>query len=285
MDLRPYTLDELRLAYCCHVYFRWQSYRRRSMPMFRDLVVSDFESRYPEIHVLNIEATDRELAVLASLRPTESVASAASKLKGATSRFLRERLNPDHPEKLVAGGYFACTSGVSTSETLERYLDNQSAHHGYTNRHDSPIWLQTWPIKPVDLNVLQASHSATRVRWHLVLSTWNRVGLFTSPAAEAVSARWEVVAGARRARLLKISWVPDHLHLALASHPSMVPLELVLAFLNESQALMASQFNSSLLHVDSGRLWKPGAYVGTYGDLASPQIQAYLRNWRVGNES
>ena len=227
--------------------------------MFRDLVVSDFESQYPEIHVLKIEATDRELAVLASTRPSESVASAASKLKGATSRFLRERLNLDHPEKLLAGGYFACTSGVSTSETLARYLDNQSAHHGDMHRHDSPMWLQTWPMKPVDLNVLQASHSATRVRWHLVLSTWNRVGLFTSLAAEAVSARWEVVA-ARRARLLKVLG-PGSRAFGTGITPSSVPLELVLAFLNESQALMASQFTSSLLHVDSRRLWKPGAYV------------------------
>jgi REP element-mobilizing transposase RayT len=285
MDLRPYTLDELRCAYCCHVYYRWQSYRRRSTPMFRDLVASDFELRYPEIHVLNIEATDRELAVLASLRPAESIASAASKLKGATSAFLRERMRLDHPQKLLAGGYFACTSGASTSETLDRYLDNQAAHHGYTSRQAELVWVHMWPTTLNDWKLLQANHSATRVRWHLVLSTWNRVDLFTSSAAEAVSSRWEVIAGGLRARLLKVSWVPDHVHVALASHPSLVPIELVLAFLNESQALMASQFNSWLLHADSQRLWKPGAYVGTYGDLATPQIQAYLRNWRAGNES
>jgi len=32
------------------------------------------------------------------------------------------------------------------------------------------------------------------------------------------------------------------------------------------------------------RLWQPGAYIGSFGDLATPQIQKYVQNWEASAE-
>ena len=190
----------------------------------------------------------------------------------------------EHPQKLLGGGYFACTAGGTTSAILERYLDDQSAHHGYADRQDPPVWLQTWPTRAMDLNVLQASHSALESAGILCCRPGTGSACSRPAHAEAVGDALES-GGWRATRSITQSFMgPGSRAFGLASHPSVVPLQLVLALLNESQTLMASQFSSLLLHADSRRLWKPGAYVGTYGDLATPHIQAYLGNWRASNE-
>jgi REP element-mobilizing transposase RayT len=274
----------LEFAYCCQVYYRWHTYRRRSIPKLRDVAQEDLEGEHPEIHVLNLEASDVEMALLASLRPSESVASGASKLKGATSKTLRRLLKLERPQKLLGGGYFAGTTGSNTSEEIDRYLDAQSEHHGYERHARPPVWVKTWLADESGDDPLQAHHSVTRLRWHLVFSTWNRKGTFTREAAEAVTGGWESRSGDARIQFRKVSWVPDHVHLAVASHPAVVPAKLVTELLNMSQHIMAERFDTLLIQTGNPRLWKPGAYVGTYGDLANTQIQAYLRNWQRTDE-
>jgi len=281
MHLPPYLSGELDFAYVCHVYYRWHTYCCHPLPKLRELTQEHLTAGHPEIHVLNLELSDLEVALLASLRPSESVASAASKLKGAASKSLRQLMNLDRPQKLLGGGYFACTAGPSTSEELDRYLDDQAAHHGYSGQVNPPVYVQTWPLSEADEQALQANHSVTHIRWHLVFSTWDRKGTFTRPAAQAVTERWQSLAPGERIRLIKVSWVADHVHLALASHPLVVPANVVAVLLNAAQDVMREQFDTLLIETGNPRLWKPGGYVGTYGDLANTQIQAYLRAWQT----
>lgn len=283
MYLPPYASSELQFAYVCHVYYRWHTYRRHPLPKLQELTKEQLAARHPEIHVLNLELSDLEVALLASLRVSESVASAASKLKGVASKSLRQLMNLERPEKLLGGGYFACTAGPSTSDKLDRYMDEQGAHHGYDRQVNPPIWVQTWPLSEADEAELQTAHSATHIRWHMVFSTWDRKGTFTRPAAQAVTARWETLARQERIRWIKVSWVADHVHLAFATHPSVVPANVAAVLLNASQEVMTQQFDTLLIETGNPRLWKPGAYVGTYGDLANTQIQAYLRAWQRGD--
>jgi REP element-mobilizing transposase RayT len=280
MHLQPYTLDELRFAYCCHVYYRWHTYYRRPLPTLRALTKEHLMAEHPEVHILNFDASDQELVLLASIRPSDSVSSVASKLKGATSKTLRRLMNLDRSEKLLGGGYFACTTGANTAADIDRYLENQSQHHGYDRSVNPPVWTHTWPTESADEFALQAHHSFTRLRWHIVLSTWNRNGTFTRAAAEAVTRHWETLVDSQGIEFLKVSWVADHVHVAIRSHPAVVPEKMVLVLLNASQELMAERFESLLIHTGNPRLWKPGGYVGTYGDLANTEIQAYLRRWR-----
>lgn len=279
MYVPPYRLDELRVAYQCHVYYRWHTHYRRSIPELRLLATEHLIGTHPEIHLLNLEPTDREIALLASFRPSESVTSGAGKLKGAASKSLRQLLGLSHPEKLLGGGYFACTTGAATADQLHRYLDQQGIHHGYGGVINPPVFLQSWPLTDRDIESLQAVHAVTHLRWHFVFSTWDRKGVFTRAAAQAVTEDWRELAASQQVRFIKVSWVADHVHLALAAHPSVVPEQLVTLLLNRSQDLMVGRFDHLVIQAGSPRMWCPGAYVGTYGDLANAQIQAYLKRW------
>lgn len=279
MKIEPYRSDELSFAYCCHVYYRWQSYCRKPNRYLAQIDAARIEAERPGIHILDIEANDIELALLASLQPTDSVATGASKIKGGASKILKQLASLTRVPARLSVGYFACTTGPRTTDQLDRYLENQGQHHGYGNRRNAPWYVRTWPATDDDDAELQAKHSRTVVRWHLVFSTWNRKSAFSMKAAEAVTDVWERRFDRRRIQLRKVSFVPDHVHLAIAAHPSIVPADVVLELLNSSPELMFESIDRLLIAAGNRRIWRASAYVGTYGDLSSRQVQAYLRNW------
>ena len=282
MFLPPYTLDELTFAFRCYVYYRWHTYRRRSLPVLRQLCTRLLEAEHPEIHVLELTASDIDIAVIASLRPADSVSTAASKLKGAASKTIRQLQGLSDPTRTLGGGYFAATTGANTSDELDRYLDRQGEHHGYDQRVNPPVWVQAWPLSDDDRSALQTSHAVTVLSWHLVISTWNRQGVFTREAGQALCESWKRHSGEWRVRLRKVSVVPDHIHIAVWSHPTLAPGELVVRMLNTSQELIRDQFDHLLIRAAVPRLWKPGAYVGSYGDISKDHVRNYLRKWDRG---
>lgn len=282
MKAEAYRSDEMHYAYCCHVFYRWQSRWRRPNRYFPQIRPAGIEAERPGIRILNIEADGVELALLASLQPTDSVATGASKIKGAVSKNLKELATSGSMFPPLGTGYFACTTGPRTSDELNQYLEDQCEHHGYHTRQNPPVYLRTWPIADQSDTALQAHHSHTIVRWHVVFSTWNRKGTFSKKAAEAVADAWDRQFDRRRVQFCKLSFVPDHVHLAIRTHPSVVPADLVVELLNSSQQLMFQAFDRLVIATGNRRLWKPSAYVGTYGDLSNQQVQAYLRKWRNG---
>jgi REP element-mobilizing transposase RayT len=78
--------------------------------------------------------------------------------------------------------------------------------------------------------------------------------------------------------LLKVSFVPDHVHLAVRIHPSVAPSHLVVTLMNVAQRVAWSEFASDVIQARVERLWQPSAYIGSFGDLATSQLKAYLRN-------
>jgi REP element-mobilizing transposase RayT len=171
MKAEAYRSDEMHYAYCCHVFYRWQSRWRRPNRYFPQIRPAEIEAERPGIRILNVEADGVELALLAS----------------------------------------------------------------------------------------------------------------SKKAAEAVADAWGRQLNRQRVQLCRLSFVPDHVHLAIRTHPSVVPAELVVELLNSSQQLMFQAFDELVIATGNRRLWKPSAYVGTYGDLSNRQVQAYLRNWRNGS--
>ena len=283
MHIEPYHLEELKFAYCCQVYYRWHTHRRKPIRAFSTITSKQIEAERPQVHILNLEinSNDTELGLLASLQPTDSIAIGASKIKGGVSKILTQQIGEE--TKKLATGYFAATTGRRASVELHKYLDRQSKHHGYDGRANSPVYVRTWPNGDRDPERLRANHSRSIVQWHLVLATWNRKGTFSKRAACAVVDRWEELSGELRFLFRKVSFLPDHVHLAMRAHPAVVPADLVLMFLNSSQEIMKDRFDELLIRTGSPRVWKPSAYIGTYGDLANSQVQAYLRNWQNGN--
>lgn len=281
MLIQPYQLDELRFAFCYRVYYRWLTHRSKPQRKLRNLSQAALESLLQPygIHVLEASATDREIRVLVSLSPSESVAVAASKMKGRVSVWLREQLGLQQAEKLLSRGYFACTTGHSTTDAVDQYLDRQGEHHGYADRARPPVFVQRYPLSPADTGRLRTDHAVTLLQIHVVLASWLRRGVFTATAAEAVAKGWRRLDGAWAVE--KVSFVPDHVHLAAQLHPGVSPAELVVTLMNDAQQTIWNDFDWLAIEAKALRLWQPSAYVGSYGDLQSAKIASYVRSWEA----
>jgi REP element-mobilizing transposase RayT len=205
-------------------------------------------------------------------------------MKGRVSKWLHGQVKLTEEQKLLSRGYFACTTGTSTAQAVDAYLEGQGKHHGYASRPRPPVFVARYPLTPAAEDRLTASHATTILRFHLVLSTWRRKGVFGRPAAEAIAARWRHTDEQFPAFIEKVSFVPDHVHLAVRTHPSVSPAALILALMNASQELMWDDYADSAIQAEARRLWQAGAYVGSYGNLESPKIAAYVRKWEHSDQ-
>lgn len=79
--------------------------------------------------------------------------------------------------------------------------------------------------------------------------------------------------------LVKVSFLPDHVHLAVRVHPTVSPAELILKMLNDAQEFIWKEFQDLVICPGVERLWQPSAYLGSFGELASPQLGKYIANW------
>ena len=78
----------------------------------------------------------------------------------------------------------------------------------------------------------------------------------------------------------KTDFVPDHVHLAVRFHPSVSPAAIVVALINAAEERLWSNFPEAAIRAGVQRLWQPSAYLGTFGELQSAKIPAYLRRWK-----
>jgi REP element-mobilizing transposase RayT len=281
MLIQPYELDELHFAYCYRVYLRWRTHRAKPHPVLAELdqtAIEDVGNRY-NIHVLESSSSETDVLVLVSLGPRETISACVGKLKSQITKWLREKLDLLAPSTLLSKGYFACTTGRSTSESVDRYLDVQGEHHGYSDRPHPPLFVRTYVPSPADEERLKAKHAATHLQYHVVFATHMRRGVFGQPAGEAVAARWDRLLPDRQAALLKVSFLPDHVHIALRVHPAVSPAELILELMNSAQELIWNTFGDSVVRAGIERLWQPSAYLGSYGDLESAKISTYVKRW------
>jgi len=124
----------------------------------------------------------------------------------------------------------------------------------------------------------------TRAPGYGSTSYWQHgVGKACSGLKRALRSRaWRDLEQTSRFALLKVSFVPDHVHIALNVHPAVAPGPLVVDLMNAAQAVIWRDFSADAIQARIERLWQPSAYVGSYGDLATPQVQAYLRSHRSG---
>lgn len=189
MLLSDYRVDELRFAYCYHAYLRWCTYRLHPCPALARLDVPALQAlanRYA-IKVLECRSEPTDVRVLVSLRPQETLSACASKLKGQASKWLREALQMEQPTDMLARGYFACTSGKSRQQQVDAYLPEQGEHHSYTQRQLPPLYLQSYALDATAEADLQAHHACTVLRFHIVMATWRRQGLFGPEEGQAIA--------------------------------------------------------------------------------------------------
>jgi len=281
MFRQPYTLEELHFAYAYHLYVRWHTHRWQpspAIPLLTQPVLQSLLDRHG-IRVLNVQTDPRELVTVASLKLTDSAAAAVSKIKGTVSKWLREQTASEAP-KLLGEGYFACTSGNSTRDKVEAYLSKQGTHHGYAQRTIAPVYEQQFDCADAVDDRLQPRHARAVLRFHVVLASMHRKGVFGRESGPRIAETWQSLGAEEKFFVEKVSFVPDHVHVAVRLHPSVKPAALVVELLNSAEALMHREFPEHLIAMGAERLWQPSAYVGAYGDVTSGVVKKYIENWR-----
>jgi len=274
--IQAYRQEELTFAYCYRVYMRWRTHRGKQYSELTQLTESELAEliKKYEIHLLEVESNSTDVLTTISLKPADTISAAASKVKGQVSSWLRTKMKLADPTKLLSVGYFACTVGQqSTTDEVEKYLESQSEHHGYANRILPPVYVERF--EP-ELEFVEPKHASVVSQFHIVLATAKRLGVFGSECARRVAKAWREFQAHWQVALLKVSFVPDHVHIAIRAHPSVAPSMLITNLMNTAQPLMERELVTAKLD----RLWQPSAYLGSYGDLASAQIKQYLVNWK-----
>lgn len=281
MLIHPYSLAELKFAWTYHVYICTRTYRRQLQAELAKLCCEQLNQMLApySIQVLEFVSTEQEFRMLLSLVPGESVKAAVSKLKGRISQWLNSHKLSAGKSKVLARGYFAATSGKSTTELVANYLEKQGSHHGYDRRPRPPVYVQTYTATERSQSVLETNHARTRLKFHIVLSTEKRRGVFGADSGRAIADCWKSLENEQKIFVSKVSFVPDHVHLAVEVHSTVSPAELVVVLMNSAQELMWQQFSNDVIFSRVHRLWQSSAYIGSFGDLTSNALVAFLKNW------
>jgi putative transposase len=279
--VQPYLLEEMRFAYCYRVFLRWRTHRAQPNPALTGLEHSALATLANEygIHLLESAANETDLLALVSLKPEETISACTGKLKGRVSKWLREAMQLAAPADLLSRGYFGCTTGKSSRAAVEEYLSTQAEHHGYEHRAVSPAYVESFALDAAEEARLTPAHASVVAQFHVVLATRRRRGVFGSTESRAVIEAWRQQQTNGQMALRKVSFLPDHVHLALRAHPAVSPAALTLELMNAAQRVVFEQFPAAVLQARVERLWQPSAYIGSYGDVTSPEMRKYIENW------
>ncbi len=281
MLIQPYHLDELKFAWNFHAYICSRTYYRQPFAALRQLnkeTLIELLEPY-DLRVLESTTDEIEFRVLLSLSYRESIATAASKLKGRISKWINSHSIATTKSKTLARGFFAVTSGKSTDEQIAEYLGRQSEHHGYEERARPPVYVRTFE-KPTDAKSwLACAHVVASIKFHIVLSTQWRHGVFGDRSGQAVADYWKSLERDCGFFIFKVSFVPDHVHIAVETNPSVSPADVVLLLMNAAQKLMWEQFQQDVINAKVNRLWQASAYFGSYGDLTSSALASFVNGW------
>lgn len=278
MLIKPYQPHELRFAFCYRIYFRCRTYRCHTVKSLESLsrrVLNELLKPYG-LRVLGCTADTTDFLAILSLQPTETIAAAAGKVKGRVSKWLNKSLALTDPAKLLSRGYFACTVGNTRRKAVEGYLAAQARHHGYDRRPLPPIFVKQYQLSREDLSRLTPKHAVVIAEFHIVLVTRYRKGVFGSQQGRAVADEWHRLNKTLPIAIRKVSFVPDHVHIAIRSHPSIAPAEVVVQLMNSAQETVSRE----LVRVGIDRLWQPSAYIGSFGELTSAQVRKYMEEWK-----
>jgi REP element-mobilizing transposase RayT len=267
MILTPFKT--LTWAYQLHYYLCFRTHRRRQSPQSIESLKSllDEICERHDYHLLACKTYPTQLRLLVSLRPNQPVAKVIQTIKSNTSR--ESKLSA----RLWARGYLAQSVGQVRISAVRKYLEQQSAHHGYDSRWLPPVYRYR-AVEPVEL---VASHAVFDLSHHLVLSTRWRKGIFSSRIGQALTDYWLRVAAKRRFAIDQVSTVPDHIHMIVRIVPSMSIEECALLLMNNGQYFMVKNYPQLLIQARVDQLWQASAYAGTCGRYTTGLLQRWLQ--------
>jgi putative transposase len=274
MFLEPFK--EISWAFQLHYHICFRTHRRR--PFFDDQgmtkavlqALADM-CEINDFHLIEKDCRSDHIQLLLSLRPKQIISDALKKLKGRSSAVLCKEFGIDPP--VWARGYLARTTGRVRKQAVQRYLESQAEHHGYTKRALPPVF----KFRFIEPAVLKTAHASFDLSHHVVLSTKYRRSLFGSKIGEELANYWAKVAARRGFALDQVTVLPDHIHLLVRITPKTSVEDVILSLMNNGQHFLAQNFPVCLVEAKIDQVWQPSAYVGTCGELTTALLKAFLR--------
>jgi len=275
MFLTPYS--SLTWAYQLHYYLCFRTHRRKELFSSTNVtdaltqLLSEISANH-DYHLLEHRIYSNQVRSLLSLQPSQTVSKVIQILKSNSSRELAQLFGVATP--VWARGFLARSSGHIRASVVRAYLENQASHHGYVNRILPPVF----KYRAQNPRLLTAAHNSFDLSHHLVLSTKQRKGVFTSTAGEALTRYWLGVAAKREFAIDQISIVPDHLHSIVRIVPKISIEAVALSLMNNGQYFICERYPELLIENGMDQLWNASAYAGTCGELTTALIMKWLKS-------
>jgi REP element-mobilizing transposase RayT len=217
------------------------------------------------LRALEKELTAERIQITFSTTPQISPVLITTRAKG--------RL--DHSFRSVAGRSVPFSRKVSlrsvgenTADCVTKYIESQILNERFVD----PAFAQmlskfTWT--DLNFNFTEPTETRSGRYWynlHLVLVTDGRYRFSEEDILRKVFEVSFKIATKKEYRIKSISVMPDHLHVALRGAIEASPESIALAFQNNLAFI-----------VDRGAIWRPGYYVGTFGEYNMNAIRTRNR--------
>jgi putative transposase len=269
------TYTNINWAYQLHYYLGFRTHRRRRH--FAGSVCSErLAETVAEIcqrrdyHLLESKTYDDHFRCLLSLRPEHDLSTVVEKIKANSAREYGRQFGMAAP--IWARGYLARSVGRVNLSTVKQYINHQSEHHGYSDRHAPPVY-RYCAEHP---SVLSAAHSVFDLNHHLVVATRYRASVFDSKLGKELGDYWLNVAAKYGFAIDRISIVPDHAHLLVRTAPKLTIETCALALLNNGEYFIRRNYPLALVNENIDQLWQSSAYAGSCGEVSTALVKAWL---------
>ena len=263
MPLDPlYNNESIRPAY--QLRYSWTGWLKAAWPDMPDLRFLDtIDPLWEGDGLRRLEQTydTDHFQITFSAKPNVTPVFLAARAKGRLQYLLRNASQsfPGFTRKVSVRSV-----GQNTSKDVTAYIASQVAKEAYDDSRFRTMLAQFTRIFPSP-NLAEANDSARGRYWynlHIVLVTASRVRFRDSTELRKLYEQTLKIADRKGHKIVAISVIPDHLHLALRGHIEQSPQEIALGFQNNLAYTMGQQ-----------RIWQDGYYAGTFGEYDMDAIR------------
>ncbi len=159
--------------------------------------------------------------------------------------------------------------GENTTDDVQAYIASQIQNEEFIDPRFAEF-LEQFTVVDSSIDLSVPNESLSGRYWynlHLVLVTDGRTRIVDEPGLRTIRDGSFRIAQKKGFRIAAISVMPDHVHLALRGMIEHSPEDIALSFMNNL---------AHMLH--KGAVWRPGYYVGTFGEYNMNAIRRAVRS-------
>ena len=215
-------------------------------------------------HLLERTIDGNKIMLTFGIHPVVSPVFLAKHAKGRLEHAFRETGNCVTFSRKVA----VRSVGENITDEVQAYIAAQVRNEEFLDPRFAEYLEQFTVVDPsVDLSLPTESRSGQYwYNLHLVLVTDGRTRFVDEPGLKAIRDGSFRIAAKKGYRIAAVSVMPDHVHLALRGAIEHSPEEIALSFQNNLAHMLRQ-----------GAVWRPGYYVGTFGEYNMNAIRRAVR--------